>query len=300
VAFDFPSAPTVGQIFDAGPTRYQWNGYAWIMQSGNIGPVGPEGPAGPQGPAGADGAPGPTGGLLVEVGDTAPALPADRSMWWQSNTGAFWLRFNDGNSVQWIQVNSNLILPPQDGNEYVMRNGLWRLKSQTLILDGLTQADVAVPAGARFVKFQGATYWPTATANSMCMRVSLDGTNFMQASNDHNHSGFIHYSGSSPTNVAALTGAYPHIYLAYNGNQAVIANVFDARLGLIRTATNGRWDVNAIGSCYGASGWGTNVSRIEIMETNAGSTLAIKALRFLTSLGTAFGVASVIDVEWVY
>jgi hypothetical protein len=42
---------------------------------------------------------------LVDVGDTAPGAPVDRQLFWQSNTGILWLRYNDGSSTQWVQVN---------------------------------------------------------------------------------------------------------------------------------------------------------------------------------------------------
>jgi len=62
----------------------------------------------------------------------------------------------------------------------------------------------------------------------------------------------------------------------------------------------GRWDTNCVGSCYGASGWQTSVNRIEVMETNAGSALAIKTVQVLSVPAIAFGAPSTLDLEWVY
>lgn len=296
MAFDFPSSPSNGQVFDAGPTRYQWNGYAWIMQSGNIGPAGPTGPAGPEGPPGT---PGPTGGVTIDVGDVAPSTPADNSLWWKSDSGALWLRYNDGNSVQWLQVNSNLILPPQDGNEYVMRNGLWRLKSQSLDLVGASAVNIPVPAGAKLVKLDGTALMPTATNTSLVFRVSLDGSTFMQAAADYTHGGFIHYTGSTPTAVTALGSSFANGYLTYNGTNAFLPHMFRGLLMLTRVS-GGRFDMNCVGSCYGASGWQTSVNRIEVMETNAGSNLAIKMVQILSTPAIAFGSPATLDIEWVY
>jgi hypothetical protein len=42
---------------------------------------------------------------LVDVSDTAPGTPVDKQLWWQSSTGILALRYNDGTSTQWVQVN---------------------------------------------------------------------------------------------------------------------------------------------------------------------------------------------------
>jgi hypothetical protein len=82
-AFDFPSTPNVGDIF-SDPTSgaaYKWNGYSWVGGAGN------------------------TMGALV-VSDLPPASPADNSLWYESDTGMLFLRYNDGNSSQWVQINA--------------------------------------------------------------------------------------------------------------------------------------------------------------------------------------------------
>ena len=59
--------------------------------------------------------------------------------------------------------------------------------------------------------------------------------------------------------------------------------------------------MNTVGSAYGASGWADHVSRIQVMETNAGSVTAIKAVQFLlTTAGSLFAGNSTVDLEWVY
>jgi Collagen triple helix repeat (20 copies) len=99
---------------------------------GPIGPVGPEGPQGPQGipgpegPAGEDGelADAPVDGILygrkdalwtevvatgggssVFISDTAPVDAPDNSMWWESDSGVLYVRYNDGvGPAQWVQA----------------------------------------------------------------------------------------------------------------------------------------------------------------------------------------------------
>jgi hypothetical protein len=45
---------------------------------------------------------GPGGGTTVYVSDTPPASVPDNSLWWESDAGKLYLRFNDGDSTQWV------------------------------------------------------------------------------------------------------------------------------------------------------------------------------------------------------
>jgi hypothetical protein len=69
---------------------------------GPPGPAGSTGPAGPTGETGPPGPPGSGGGASVLVSDTLPVTPADNSIWWESDTGKMYLRYNDGTSTQWV------------------------------------------------------------------------------------------------------------------------------------------------------------------------------------------------------
>ena len=40
----------------------------------------------------------------VAISDTAPGSPADASLWWESDTGLLFIRYNDGNTTQWVQI----------------------------------------------------------------------------------------------------------------------------------------------------------------------------------------------------
>jgi phage gp45-like len=94
---------------------------------GDTGATGPQGATGATGATGPQGAPGsdsplteaPTDGKqyarqnaawsavtasAVLSSDTAPVGAADNTLWFKSDTGATFLRYNDGNSTQWVQV----------------------------------------------------------------------------------------------------------------------------------------------------------------------------------------------------
>lgn len=80
--FDYPASPTLDQEFtpSGGPT-YKWNGYAWNKKAS----------------AGAG------GGTIIA--DTPPTADPG-TMFWESDTGALYIRYNDGNTTQWVQVNA--------------------------------------------------------------------------------------------------------------------------------------------------------------------------------------------------
>lgn len=38
------------------------------------------------------------------ISDTAPSSPVDGQLWWRSTDGVLFIRFNDGNSTQWVEA----------------------------------------------------------------------------------------------------------------------------------------------------------------------------------------------------
>jgi hypothetical protein len=103
MAWDFPAAPTNGQVFTT-PTgvEYIWNGTVWKAN----GPVQVSG---------------------VYVSDTPPAAPIpDNMLWYESDTGIMWIRYRDADSVQWVQANpGGLPDAPNDNRAYGRRNATW-------------------------------------------------------------------------------------------------------------------------------------------------------------------------------
>jgi len=75
MGFNFPDAPTIGQVHPP----YEWDGEKWFLQI----------------------KPG-KGDALVTVGDTPPPSPSDGQFWWNSATGVLFFWFNDGTSSQWV------------------------------------------------------------------------------------------------------------------------------------------------------------------------------------------------------
>jgi hypothetical protein len=78
MAFNFPSSPSVGDVFPAtGTPLYRWNGAIWAIISGST---------------------------TIAVSDAPPTGPQDNTLWYETDTGRLNLRLNDGDSTQWIQA----------------------------------------------------------------------------------------------------------------------------------------------------------------------------------------------------
>jgi hypothetical protein len=88
------------------------------------GPAGPTGPTGPTGPAGTQGPPG-----IIYLSETPPVGAADSALWWESDTGLLYIRYNDGNSTQWV-----IACPQPDTSAFLTMN------PQTLTVPQKTQS----------------------------------------------------------------------------------------------------------------------------------------------------------------
>jgi len=58
------------------------------------------------------------GGAIVKISDTAPAGQPDSSLWWESDTGMMYIRYNDGTSTQWVTA-----VPVPDTSVLVAKTG---------------------------------------------------------------------------------------------------------------------------------------------------------------------------------
>ena len=115
-----------------------------VIQTFDQGPPGIRGPQGPQGIPGPEGvaeAPMdgqtygrkvaewvPFGGITAcSVGDTAPAHAPDGSLWFETDSGLLFLKYNDGDSTQWVVTPKvgGLSDGPQDGHAYGRKDGDW-------------------------------------------------------------------------------------------------------------------------------------------------------------------------------
>jgi len=67
----------------------------------------------------------------VKIADTPPAGPIHGTLWWESDTGLLWMYYNDGTSVQWVEVSGSLTSDPSKADKtYVdSQNALRVLKA---------------------------------------------------------------------------------------------------------------------------------------------------------------------------
>lgn len=81
---DFPSSPAINERFPSPPIpgvpTWYWDGQKWR-------PIGGGG-----------------GGAAVYVSATMPVDAPMNSLWWNSATGRLFLRFDDGDSIQWVGI----------------------------------------------------------------------------------------------------------------------------------------------------------------------------------------------------
>lgn len=86
MGFNFPASPAIGDLYPLTPTsgipQYTWDGVSWVMKGG-------------------------TGGPVCYIGDTPPANAPDGAFFWESDTGTLFIKYNDGDSSQWVQASPN-------------------------------------------------------------------------------------------------------------------------------------------------------------------------------------------------
>ena len=81
MALDFPTSPTNGQKYPqppvAGQPVYTWDGEKWKAAGSGVIPT-------------------------IMVSDSPPTNPPDNALWWESDSGLLYLRYNDGDTSQWV------------------------------------------------------------------------------------------------------------------------------------------------------------------------------------------------------
>jgi hypothetical protein len=101
MAIDFPNSPSINDTYTVDSRTWVWTGTAWRIVTASVGPTGPTGPSGidgndgPTGPSGLDG--------KFIVSSVAPVSPEEGDVWFNSNTGKFYLYFDS----YWVETSSN-------------------------------------------------------------------------------------------------------------------------------------------------------------------------------------------------
>lgn len=218
-----------------------------------------------------------------------PALPA-------GGTTAQYLR----GDKSWQTLPTAPALPPSDNGEYVYINGVWRLKRQTFILDGVNAAigsSVAVPTGARAARFSGSISCNSATALVATLRASLDGTTMLSGATDYVTAGdYLSDGATTVGNCAAATASY--VTMSVTLVSAAQGILFEGYIIVTKLAA-----INFHGHVR-CSVWTTTRYQnfYQFVMNSAAWTGAtqIKALNFGAHGSTGTFVDSYVDLEWIY
>ena len=128
MALNFPSNPTLNQVYTVGTQSWQWNGNSWVAIS-QVDAVGP-----------------------VYIGSLPPANPVEGDLWWDSDNGQLFIRYVDVDGAQW--VSANVAPPVADLDPDAVVNAL--LEKLTEYADQAAAIAGGVPTGGLY-KVAGST-----------------------------------------------------------------------------------------------------------------------------------------------
>ena len=105
-AFNFPASPSNGDTYTLNGVTYQYDGTKWVRYSASVGAQGNTGSTGAQGAQGHQGHQG-LQGAQAHISTSAPSSGVNNGdLWWDSDAGDLSIYYNDGNSSQWVDINT--------------------------------------------------------------------------------------------------------------------------------------------------------------------------------------------------
>ena len=202
----------------------------------------------------------------AQIDDNPLGSPLNGQLWWESDTGALNIWYNDGSSAQWVQTNANGIPDapldgkaysrknqgwievltkaedaPSDGGFYAKQNGLWVPvpKYQRFSLAGVRSLDIQVPTGATRARVMGTIIPVSASFFITRLQMSVVAGVFKAGSTDYNINGFSHDTQTTPTAVTNTNNVQDIGFVMAsthaNNNLPVI---FDGNVTLKRSRSN--------------------------------------------------------------
>jgi hypothetical protein len=157
---------------------------------------------------------------LVDVGEFPPASPLDRQLFWQTTTGFMFLRFNDGDSTQWVQVNSqpgSIGEAPLDGQPYARQAGGWAVVTVTGGGGGVPEAPTdgygygrVSAAWAKVARITGDTFTGFVAFNQGLNVLAVNSASYAGQANGNfgGLGGFIGFGANSSTYTICGYGGY--------------------------------------------------------------------------------------------
>lgn len=165
------------------------------------------------------------------VGDTPPPLPVPNTFWYESDTGYLLLRYNDGNSEQWVQVNNaGLTDAPSDGKSYGRKNGAWAEVTVTVAWGDITGIPATFPPSAHTHAYSSltgipATFPPSAHTHDYSTLTGIPAT-FPPSAHSHPQSevtGLVAAQAAQDSSISAAAGAATAANTNANGREPAIA-----------------------------------------------------------------------------
>lgn len=84
MTLNFPSSPTLNQIYTSGDFSWSWNGSSWVAVTKQ------------------------ESSAPVYIGSLPPSSPQPGDLWWNSQSGQLFVRYKDPDGEQWVSA----ITPP--------------------------------------------------------------------------------------------------------------------------------------------------------------------------------------------
>jgi hypothetical protein len=234
MAFDFPASPSTGTLYQpsGGPT-YRYDGTVWSVIGAQFQGAMPS--------------------------DAPPSNPVPGQLWWESDTGALFIYYDDGNSRQWVQISGSqlvdLIYSAAADLQYSLKTGpnrfVWNDKadgtgtevasmSETGALTTASLAATTVTSGGS----------PVLTAGNYPATTVYTGTNAAETVFPVGHIIYVYHSALVARNTAGTPriDSATSIAYQYGGTGAFLAGGWVAHGGVsITSPTTNLYLVQRVG-----------------------------------------------------
>jgi len=196
---DFPSFPAVSDEYVANGITYVWNGYGWAIKGDDVG-----------------------GGAIgigaIAVGDTPPSSPELNTLWYESDTGMLFLRYDDGDSHQWIQINPQPAIPTPV-QQIVQAHGCCKLRKEgtalilrrhngnTITINGVMQTIPAAGVSLTPAGLTDGVYFVYAYMNAAVMTLEFSATGHSQDPT----TGIEIKTGDTTRTLVGMAGVYSNV-----------------------------------------------------------------------------------------
>jgi hypothetical protein len=263
----------------------------------------------------------------LTVSDAPPATPLDNAMWWDSDTGTLYVRYNDGvGAPQWVQA---VAVPAIDTSAFLQKSGdtmsgnltlagnptvalhavpkqyvdavdATHAKYQRISLAGVRVIDVPVPVGANAARLAGVVWPTTGTATSIVIQLSVAAGVF-RGLGDYSLWGY-HHLPSSPNAITGVVGANTVNGMAVTtgASNIDIPLLFDGLLTVKKTNAAKVFTGDFRGCSYNGASGPSHTFYFNFMPAAvSGSVLQLLAFRVLGEGPDVFDAESYLNVEWL-